>query len=105
MPHTLPEKFRSYQAWAKLGISAMLAALLRCLAEYFRLKSVEGRALHLQSVEPFLTGGLITAIGISVAVGCFFAGKYKGAVIASAWTLLLLVLYKLLLLRAGGEIP
>lgn len=39
------------------------AALIRCRAEYFRLKWLLGPALTLARIEPFISGGLVAAIG------------------------------------------
>lgn len=58
---------------AKIAILLQFAALIRCLAEYFRLKWALGAAVTLARVQPFVVGALVAAIGAVIAVGFYFA--------------------------------
>ena len=48
------QRLRSPAFLAKLSISAQFLPLVRCLAEYFRLKLVAGPAFAPASAEPFI---------------------------------------------------
>lgn len=76
---------------AQVGIAIQFLALVRTLAEYFRLKYVHGGAPPPAMVEPFITGALITSICAGLAVGLYFAGKYKAAAGVAGATVLILL--------------
>jgi hypothetical protein len=61
---------------ALIGIGAQFAALIRCLAEFYRLKYTLGPALTIARVEPFVLGSLLTAIFLLGAVFAYFWSKY-----------------------------
>jgi hypothetical protein len=65
------------QRLAQIGIAAQLLALIRTLAEFYRLRSVHEAALTIPDVAPFITGALLIAVGSAVAVGCYFAGRSR----------------------------
>jgi hypothetical protein len=82
------------QRLAQIGIAAQFLALIRTLAEFFRLRSVHGSALTIPDIAPYLTGALMAAIGIGVAVGCYFLGRNRLAASASGLTIAALLAYK-----------
>jgi hypothetical protein len=83
---------------AQAGIAIQFLALIRCLGEYFRIKTFAADRFSLPAVEPFVTGALIAAGLAAVSVGLFFWEKYRSSVWVSALTVAVLVLYKLLLM-------
>lgn len=83
------------EQWAKLGITVQFLALVRILAEYFRLKYVHGPRLSLAVVEPFVTGALLDALLCWLAVVLFFFRRFMTALIVSGATVILLLVYKL----------
>jgi len=70
----------SWRSAARIAIYVQFAALIRCLAEYFRLKHILGPALSLARVEPFILGALVSSVCALAAVLCYFAEKYWLAV-------------------------
>ncbi|MFY9826468.1 MAG: hypothetical protein WAM82_34210 [Thermoanaerobaculia bacterium] len=64
---------------SELAITGLFLALIRTLAEYYRLRYVRGTALALADVAPFITGGLIAALGAWAAVVAYFVGRYRVA--------------------------
>jgi uncharacterized membrane protein len=64
---------------SELAITGLFLALIRTLAEYYRLRYVRGTALALADVAPYLTGGLIAALGAWTAVVAYFVGRYRVA--------------------------
>jgi len=89
----------SAETIAKIGIIVQFMAFVRCLFEYFRLKSIHGAALTAAAVEPFIAGSLIAAIGAWIAVVCFFLRWYKTAIVVSSGTVVILATYKIYLMR------
>lgn len=82
------------QRAAIIGITIQFLALVRLLAEYFRLKSLHGARLALTDVEPYITGASITAVLCWLAVVLLFAQKYIGVLVVSVATVIALLIYK-----------
>jgi len=76
---------------AQVGISVQFLALVRTLAEYFRLRP----ALTIETATPFVGGALLTALLGWVAVLCYFAGKERAATGVAVSTVLALVVFKM----------
>jgi hypothetical protein len=72
---------------AKIAILLQFAALIRCLAEYFRLKQTLGTAFTLVRYEPFVIGALVAAVGALIAVLFYFAEKYALTAVIAAITI------------------
>ena len=87
----------SSQSVAKVSILLQFAALIRCLAEYFRLKHSLGPAFTLARYQPFITGGLVAASGALIAVLFYFAEKYALATVTAAITIATLLALKFVL--------
>lgn len=85
-------------AAAKFGIYIQFAALIRCLAEYFRLKHILGATLTFSRVEPFLIGALVTSCCLLLAVSIYFFEKHLAAVVVSAANVAILLVLKFILL-------
>ncbi len=73
-------------------------ALVRTLAEFFRLESHEGAALRVAAVAPFVGAGLIAAVLTWAAVLCYFAGRDRVAVGVVGVTVVALVGIKVAIL-------
>src|SRR5262249_28497857 len=72
---------------AQLGICVQFLALVRSLAEVFRLEHIHGRGLPVSSVAPYVGGGLLAALLTWVAVLCYFAGRDRTAIGVAAATI------------------
>ena len=83
------------EQWAKVGILVQLLALVRTLGEIYRLKYVFGGELTLDQVEPFVTGALLDALLICLAVLLFFFHRYTSATVVAVATVFVLMIYKL----------
>jgi len=83
------------EQWAKFGITIQFLALVRILAEYFRLKYTQGDKFSLSLVEPLVTGALLDTLLCWLAVILFFFRRYMSALLISAATVLILLTYKL----------
>lgn len=79
---------------AKVVILVQFAALIRCLAEYFRLKWVLGSALTPARIEPFIVGALIAAVGALIAVVLYFLEKYSFTAITGTITIAVLLVLR-----------
>jgi hypothetical protein len=90
---------RALEPWAKLGITGQFLALLRNLGEYFRLRYLQGPALSLAFVEPFVGAALMTALFCWLAVLLYFACRYRTTLVVAGATVLALVARKILLIR------
>jgi len=83
---------------AKVAILLQFAALIRCLAEYFRLKQTQGPEFTLARYQPFVIGGLVAALGALIAVLFYFTEKYMLATVTAAITIAALLALKFVLL-------
>jgi len=83
---------------ARVATLLQFAAVIRCLAEYFRLKWALGSAFTLDRYEPFVIGGLVTALGALIAVLFYFAEKYGLATVTAAITIASLLALRFVLL-------
>jgi hypothetical protein len=78
---------------AQVGIVIQFAALIRCLAEFFRLKYFVIERFSITSIEPFIIGAAMTAIIALVGVLFYFAEKYPlTSVVASLNVIILFIL-------------
>ncbi|HYL92051.1 MAG TPA: hypothetical protein VEW69_02725 [Alphaproteobacteria bacterium] len=80
---------------AQAGIAVQFLALVRTLGEYFRLKYVHGGPPSPAMAELLITGAMITSICAGLAVGLYFAGKYKATVGVATATVLVLLGFKI----------
>ena len=83
-----------WRLWARIGITAQFAALVRILAEYFRLRHTRGPALTLEAVDPWVVGALTAAALCWVAVTFYFFGRHRTAVALAIATVVVLLLLK-----------
>jgi hypothetical protein len=83
---------------AQLSICVLFLALIRTLAEFFRLKHILGSALHIATIAPYVSSALFTALGTWTAVLCYFAGRNRTAVSVAAVTILALFILKLVVI-------
>jgi hypothetical protein len=84
---------------AQLGICVQFLALVRSLAEVFRLRYVQGAALGVATVVPYVGGALLAAMLTWVAVLCYFAGRDRAAIGVAGLTILALLVVKIVLIR------
>lgn len=83
------------EQWARIGIGVQFLALVRTLAEVFRLEHVSGGRVAVETVLVYVEGGLIAAVLCGVAVGLYFFRRYTGAAATAAATVLILLVFKL----------
>ncbi|HEX8691073.1 MAG TPA: hypothetical protein VF746_01425 [Longimicrobium sp.] len=88
--------WRRPERWAQAGITIQFLALVRILAEYFRLKHVQGGRLPLAVVDDYVAGALIAAALCWLAVVLYFLRRHRGALAASVLSVAVLLAYKLL---------
>ena len=80
---------------AQVGICVQFLALIRTLAEFFRLEHVEGTTLRLATVAPYVGAGLLAALLTWAGVLCYFAGRDRAALGIVSVTILGLLAIKL----------
>jgi sugar phosphate permease len=85
---------------SELAITGMFLALVRTLAEYYRLRYVRGTALGLAEVAPYITGGLMAAVGAWTAVVAYFFGRYRAAIGIVVAVVVAMLVYKVMVI--GG---
>jgi hypothetical protein len=85
---------------SELAITALFLALVRTLAECFRLRYVVGTALALDEVAPYITGGLMAALGAWAAVAAYFFGRYGVATAIVVAAIAAMFVYKVVVI--GG---
>src|SRR5215831_20216504 len=80
---------------SELAVTGLFLALVRTLAEYYRLRYVRGTALGLAEVAPYITGGLMAAVGAWAAVVLYFFGRYRMAIGIVVAVIVAMLVYKL----------
>ena len=79
---------------ARLAIAAQVAALLRCLAQFFWLEYSVGALVVLSRVRPFILGALVTAFFLVISVTLSFLNKPRSAIATAALNVVLLIILK-----------
>ena len=80
---------------AQLGICVQFLALVRTLAEFFRLQHVEGPSLRVATIAPYVGAALLKALLTWTAVLCYFAGRDRTAVGVAGGTVVALLIVKI----------
>ena len=91
-------KESTVQRLAGVAITVQFLALIRTLAEYFRLKYVQGSAFSPIAAEPYITGALLVALCAWVGVTCYMFGRYAWTVWIGVATVVLLLAFKMMVL-------
>lgn len=79
---------------AEIAITVQFLALVRTLAEIYRLRAVRGADFALAQAMPYVAGALGAGLGAWVATTCYFLGRYRLAIAAVIVTILALLAYK-----------
>lgn len=83
------------ERWAQLGITIDFLIVVRTLAEFFRLRHVDGANFSVAAAAPYVGGALIAACLCWTAVTLYFFRRYA----LSAWialaTVPILLAYKI----------
>jgi hypothetical protein len=94
-----PGTFSKYvHRLAQVGICVQFLALVRTLAEFFRLQLIEGATLPVATVAPYVGGGLLAAMLTWIAVLCYFAGRDRAALCVAGVTILALLIVKIVMI-------
>jgi hypothetical protein len=80
---------------AQMGICIQFLAMVRTLAEFFRLEYVRGSTLQITTVAPYVGAGLLTALLTWTGVLCYFAGRDRVALGVAGLTVLALLIVKI----------
>jgi hypothetical protein len=80
---------------AQVGICVQFLALVRTLAEFFRLEHVQGATLEVATVAPYVGASLLAALMTWTGVLCYFAGRDRAALGVAAVTILALLVVKI----------
>lgn len=80
---------------AQVGICVQFLALVRTLAEFFRLQYVQGPALQVATVAPYVGGALLAAFLAWIAVLCYFSGRDRAALGVVGVTIIALIVVKI----------
>ncbi len=83
---------------ARIGICVQFAALIRCLAQFYRLKHILGPWLTVARIEPIILGSSVTALLAIAAVLSYFGEKYVAAAAVAAVNVVIFLVLKFTLL-------
>ncbi len=99
-PDAGPARRWTAERWARAGITIQFLALVRTLAEVYRLRHVAGGRMEFAQAQPFIAGGLIAAVLCWAAVTLYFFRRFRATVAVAALTVVVLLVYKLAVLGA-----
>jgi hypothetical protein len=83
---------------AKAAIIVIFLALIRCLAETFRLQAYSPVPLSFAQVSPYLVGALLAAVALLLMTVSLFYHRHRVVVALATLTIIGLLLVKALLL-------
>ena len=83
---------------AQVGICVQFLALVRTLAEFFRLEQVQGSTLAIATVAPYVGAALLAALLTWTTVLCYFAGRDRAALGVAGVTILALLIIKVVMI-------
>jgi len=89
----------SPQRLAQISIGILLLIIIRSLGEYFRLQYAHGDALTFPQVTPYVTGALVAAAALALAILCYFAGRHRETIVITIVTAVALPVYKVAVVR------
>jgi len=89
----------THEQWARIGVVVQLVILIRTLAEFYRLRHYYGTAIAFIRYEPYIGGLLINAVLCLAAAVLLFWNKPRASGLLTAATILILLVYKLLVIR------
>lgn len=79
---------------AKFFMIILFLALIRCIAEFYRLDHLRGDALSISEIRPFMLGALCSAIGEFVMALLYFFNRNKLVCFFGFFTLIALFIIK-----------
>jgi hypothetical protein len=93
-----PARRWTAERWARIAITIQFLALVRTLAEVYRLRHAAGGRLAFERAEPFVAGGLIAAVFCWAAVTLYFVRRYRACVGVAVAMVAVMLAYKLAVL-------
>jgi hypothetical protein len=91
-----PEAFSNrVHRLAQAAICVQFLALVRTLAEFFRLQHVEGPTLRVAAIAPYVGAGLLAALLTWTGVLCYFFSRDRAAIGVASVTILALFVIKI----------
>jgi len=84
----------SAQRGAVIAVFILFLALVRTLAEIYRLHAVRGPGFELADALPYVNGAMIAAVGAWASVTSFMWKRYRLAIAAVSVTILVMLVYK-----------
>jgi len=79
---------------SKIATIIIFLALIRCIAEPFRLQYYSTALLSFYDVKPFLIGSLVAALGLFAMTILFYFGKHKIMIGVCVLTIVTLLVVK-----------
>ncbi len=86
------------QRLSQIGLAILLLIIVRSLGEFFRLQYMNGDALTIAQVAPYVGSALATGIVLGVALACQAAARYREVIGIVIATVVILLIYKLAIL-------
>jgi len=83
------------ERWAQIGITAQFLIVVRTLAEFFRLRHVQGANFSAAVAAPYIGGALITACFCWAGATLYFFRRYTLSVWTALATVVILLVYKI----------
>jgi hypothetical protein len=83
---------------SQIGIGILLLIIIRTLGEVFRLSYVNGDALAVAQLKPYVGSALFASIVLAAALICHAWGRYRIVVGLAIATVVLLLTYKIVVI-------
>jgi hypothetical protein len=94
----VPARRWTAEHWARVGITIQFLALVRTLAEIYRLRHAAGGTMEFVRAEPYVGGGIIAAVLCWIAVTLYFFRRFRASVAVAVLTVVVLLAFKLVVI-------
>jgi hypothetical protein len=85
----------SPQRLSQIAIAILLLIIVRSLGEFFRLQYVQGGALTIAEVAPYVGSALFTTLILAAALICHAWGRFRIVIGSVITTVAVLLVYKI----------
>jgi hypothetical protein len=99
-PQAAPARRWTAERWARIGITIQFLAIIRTLAEVYRLRHAAGGGMEFVYSESYVTGGIIATVFCWIAVTLYFFRRFRASVVVAALMVVALLAFKLAVIGA-----
>jgi hypothetical protein len=86
--------YKNEKLIARTLLLIVFLALIRCIGEFFRLRHLQGDAITIMQVTPFILGAFVTSISCFIMTILSFYSKHRMIIVLAVLSIIALVYLK-----------